>query len=47
VGRSLLRGLAAGLDEGRDLVEDVEDELFVERGKTVLLGAQMERREKS
>jgi hypothetical protein len=39
--------LDTGLDEVTDLLEHVEDQLFLERGQTVLVRAEMERRQEA
>lgn len=41
------RTLDTRLDEVADLLEHVEDQLFLERGQTVLVGAEMERRQEA
>jgi hypothetical protein len=44
---ALPRTLDTGLDEVTDLLGHVEDQLFLERGQTVLVGAEMERRQEA
>jgi hypothetical protein len=39
--------LDTGLYEVTDLLEHVEDQLFLERGQTVLVSAEMERRQEA